>query len=97
MVDEKETEEFKEQVDKLEKLKEVSNEKEVIENSYKEKIQALETEIAGLKVIPTEVENAVSDPSPIENDTPKELSEGEKVLKDILNNTSSNIKALYKK
>jgi len=55
-----------------EKLKEVNNEKEVIENSFKEKIQALETEIAGLKVIPTDVNNAVSDPSP--NAEPKDVN-----------------------
>lgn len=80
-----------------EKLKEVNNEKVELENSFNAKIEELEKEIAGLKVVPTEVENAVSDPSPIENEAPKELSEGEKVLRDILNNTSSNIKALYKK
>jgi ATP-dependent protease ClpP protease subunit len=56
-----------------EKIKEVTTAKVDIENSLNAKITELETEIAGLKVIPIDVNNLVIDPSPTEN-KPKEVS-----------------------
>jgi len=54
----------------------------------------LETEIAGLKVIPTSVENAVTDPNPIAEEG-KKPSVANELLKDFVNNLTISQKSKF--